>query len=101
MVFQDIDELEDDAIVHVLLERLGEQRIPRVKAIQDLLDSGAPISDIDLHYLTDIAEDFQQNMHYMEKHPELRKIMNQVVALYNEVSDQVVQNEAEAKPKTA
>lgn len=87
-------EREKKGVTQALLERLGEQRIPRVLAIRSRLDAGLPLHDLDLIYLTDITEDLQRNRHHIEDHVELTQIYHQVVALYHEVAAKALMNEA-------
>lgn len=87
------------AIKEVLLERLAEQRIPRLLDIKEMLNQGGTLSELDMEFLDEVSSDAGQNKHIFDEYPDIQEIYTRVVDLFDEITEKAMENEI--KPITA
>ena len=75
----------DDGVILALLERYKKQRLPRTLRLKEKVDSGGTLNDADIVFLDEVLNDARQNMHIVDKHPELEGLVAQAMQLYREI----------------
>ncbi|MEI8363809.1 MAG: hypothetical protein WCG35_11415 [Betaproteobacteria bacterium] len=86
-------QVNDKGILTVLAKRLVEQRLPRLERLKEQLDRGEVLTDYDLTFMKQVLEDAQANQALVDRHPEVQKIVGQIIHLYKEIMDKAFENE--------
>jgi hypothetical protein len=81
------------AIKEVLLERLAEQRIPRLLDIKEMLNLGGTLSGLDMVFLDEVLNDAGQNKHIFDENPDIQDLYTRAVDLYEEITGKALENE--------
>ena len=54
------------------------------------------LSEPDIQFLTQVIHDAQQSKRLIDKHPEWHKFCSEVIHLYNEITEQALNNEKQS-----
>ncbi len=90
---------KDAGIIHVLLNRLNEFRMPRLLKLKEQVDRGEPLSAIDLEFLKRALSEGGEARRLAMRHPEYQPVVDQMARLYNEVLTKGAENERNPRPK--
>lgn len=91
---------KDRGIIHVLLNRLNEFRMPRLLKLKEQVDRGEPLSALDLEFLKRALSEGGEARRLAMRHPEYQPIVDQMARLYNEVLTKGAENERNPRTKT-
>jgi hypothetical protein len=83
----------DQGVIQALLDRLNEQRLPRLLALQEKVNAGQALADEDLAFLHRVAEDAELAKPIIDRHPEVQALVTRVVSLYAEITAKALENE--------
>ena len=83
----------DEGVITVLLERFNKERLPRLLRLKEKVDAGEKLSETDIGFLQEIANDSKHTVPLGNKHPEYQDLMAKVIRLYHEISEQALKNE--------
>ena len=83
----------DTGLIEVLLERLEKQRLPRLLAINEKVDAGKPLDDMDLEFLESSILDARKAIPLIDRNPEYQQLAAQVMELYKEITDKALRIE--------
>jgi hypothetical protein len=84
---------KDDGVILALIERFEKQRLPRLKALKEKVDSGERLSDGDIEFLDTVIHDAQQSKALIDRHPEWQEFCATVVHLYESITEKAFDNE--------
>lgn len=84
---------DDRGVIQVLLDRLNEQRLPRLLALKDRVDAGEPLTSADLDFLQQVAEDAARVKPIIDRNPEYQALASRVLQLFADISDKALENE--------
>jgi hypothetical protein len=84
---------EDQGVIHTLLERFNEFRLPRLLRLKERVDAGEPLTDEDLEFLREAFEDAERAKPLFDRHPEYQDLGARVVRLYAEITAKALENE--------
>ena len=83
----------DIGLIEVLLERLEKQRLPRLLAMQEHVDAGESLDDMNLEFLEGSIADARKVIPLIDRHPEFQSLAIKVVELYKDISEKALQIE--------
>jgi hypothetical protein len=87
------DSVDDEGIIEVLLERMEKQRLPRLLALKEKVDSDELLDDLDLDFLEQAMLDAMKIAPLIDRHPEYQQLASQIVSIYKEISDKALKKE--------
>lgn len=80
-------------IIQSLVQEFEHHRLPRLLRLKDKVDSGEPISDVDIEFLCKEIKDAGLAMHMTVNFPEIQEFCFQMAHLYKEICDEALENE--------
>lgn len=80
-------------VITAIVERLENQRLPKLFAMKQKLDEGKPLDDTELDFLEKTMVNGREVMAMIDKHPEYQELATKVMALYKEIIDKALQLE--------
>ena len=88
-----IDSTGELGVIQALIVRFERQRLPRLLELKKKVSKGELLNETDIQFLTQVIHDAQQSKQLIDKHPEWHKFCSEVVHLYNEITEQALNNE--------
>jgi len=89
---------DDLGLIVTLLDRMRTQRLPRALDLKAKVDAGGTLDSFDIDYLHEVFTDANGLRPLWERHPELNNIAGQLIALYHDITERALANEAGATP---
>ena len=88
-----MNQLKDDGVIAVLLERFNVQRLPRVLQLKEKVDSGEKLNDFDIAFLEEVFKGASEIFPIADRHPEYQDLMAKAIRLHHEITEQALKNE--------
>lgn len=82
--------------IQAMLDRLNNERLPRVLEMKVRVDRGECLTEADISYFERIFADADHARTLVSHHHELDQLVSKLVALYGEVSQKALENEKKA-----
>ena len=86
----------DEGVIKALLDRFNQQRLPMLLSMQERVERGERLNDLDLAHLEEIADSARQISPMLPQHPEYQPLVGRVVSLYQEITSKALENERQA-----
>ena len=90
------DSSSELAVIYALIERFEKQRLPRLLEIKNRVDGGGVLTEIDIQFMFEIANDAQRSKRLIDRHPEWHSFCAEVIHLFEEVMEKALENEAKS-----
>jgi len=87
------DEAMDDGVIMALLDRFNKQRLPQLLELKERVARGEKLNDLDIAHLEDVLTSGGQARQILERHPEYKPLIAQVMTLYKEITNKALENE--------
>lgn len=84
---------EDAGILAVLMERGERQRLPRALALEEKMNRGELLSNLDIEFLEDVFDSFSENKALLDRHPEYQEMVARMAGIYARIMDKAAENE--------
>lgn len=81
------------AVIYALIERFEKQRLPRLLDIKNRVDRGGVLTESDIRFMLEIADDAQRSKRLIDRHPEWHRFCAEVIHLFEEVAEKALENE--------
>ena len=90
------DSSSERAVIYALIERFEKQRLPRLLEIKNRVDGGGLLTEIDIQFMFEIANDAQRSKRLIDRHPEWHSFCAEVIHLFEEVMEKALENETKS-----
>lgn len=87
------DSANEISVIYALIERFEKQRLPRLLEIKKRVDMGGILSELDIQFMYEIAQDTQRSKRLIDRHPEWHRFCAEVIHLFEEVAEKALENE--------
>jgi len=84
---------KDEGVITVLLQRLEQQRLPRLLDLKEKVGNGEVLNDFDIEYLSEVFADAEKVKPLIDRHPEYSDMVTKMVSLYKEITEKALENE--------
>jgi hypothetical protein len=91
------EESEDQGIIQVIVDRMEKQRLPIALELQEKVNRGDTLNDLDLEFLDNVLHDYQKIRAMLDKYPAWQPLAARMVNLYNEITTKALENEQNSK----
>jgi hypothetical protein len=91
------EESEDQGIIQVIVDRLEKQRLPIALELQEKVNRGETLNDLDLEFLDNVLNDSRKIRGMLEKYPVWQPLAARMTSLYNEITTKALENEQNSK----
>lgn len=79
-------------VIQATLEQFNKHELPRMLALLERVNRGETLSDLDLSFLQEVAEDSNRHRTAAD-HPELTELFSRAVDLFSEITEKALANE--------
>jgi hypothetical protein len=87
------EETEDQGIIQVVIDRLEKIRLPVALQLQDKVNRGETLNDLDLAFLDNVFQDTQKIRGMLDKYPAWQPLAARMLSLYSEITTKALENE--------
>jgi hypothetical protein len=91
------EESEDQGIIQVIVDRMEKQRLPIALELQEKVNRGDTLNDLDLEFLDNVLHDSQKIRAMLDKYPAWQPLAARMMGLYNEITTKALENEQNSK----
>ena len=87
------EETEDQGIIQVVIDRLEKIRLPVALQLQEKVNRGETLNELDLAFLDNVFQDTQKIKGMLDKYPVWQPLAARMIGLYNEITTKALENE--------
>ena len=91
------EESEDQGIIQVIVDRMEKQRLPIALELQEKVNRGDTLNDLDLEFLDNVLHDSQKIRAMLDKYPAWQPLAARMMSLYSEITTKALENEQNSK----
>jgi hypothetical protein len=84
---------KDLGVLAVLATRMTEERLPKALELQERINKGGLLNDLDLNFLEQIVKEAGELTPMMDRNPVARDIGARMLSLYREITEKALANE--------
>jgi hypothetical protein len=88
---------KETGTIAVLAKRMVEERLPKALALQERINKGGLLNDLDLAFLEEVVKDAAAIKPLLKDNQRLTEVAASMVRLYKEISDKALENEKAQK----
>jgi hypothetical protein len=87
------EETEDQGIIQAIVDRLEKIRLPMALQLQEKVNSGEKLNDLDLAFLDNVFNDSTKLKGMLDRHPTWQPLYARMISLYSEITTRALENE--------
>ena len=87
------EETADQGVIQAIVERMEKLRLPMALELQDKVNKGETLNDLDLEFLENVLRDSRRISGMLEKYPAWQPLAARMLGLYNEITTKALENE--------
>jgi len=91
------EEKTDQGIIQAIVDRLEKLRLPMALELQDKVNKGETLNDLDLEFLDNVLHDSQKVRAVLDKYPDWQPLAARMTSLYSEITTKALENEQNSK----
>ena len=87
------EETAEQGVIQAVVDRLEKLRLPMALQLQEKVNRGETLNDLDLAFLENVFNDSQKIKGMLDKHPAWQPLAARMISLYNEITTKALENE--------
>jgi len=87
------EETADQGVIQAIVDRLEKLRLPVALELQDKVNKGETLNDLDLEFLENVLHDSRKISGMLDKYPAWQPLAARMMSLYNEITTKALENE--------
>ena len=87
------EETADQGVIQAIVERMEKLRLPVALELQDKVNKGETLNDLDLEFLENVLRDSQKIRGMLDKYPAWQPLAARMMSLYSEITTKALENE--------
>lgn len=87
------EETTDQGIIQAIVDRMEKLRLPVALELQDKVNRGETLNDLDLEFLDNVLHDSQKIRGVLDKYPAWQPLAARMMSLYSEITTKALENE--------
>lgn len=87
------DETADQGIIQAVVDRLEKIRLPTALQLQEKVNRGEKLNELDLAFLDNVFQDAQKIGGMLDKYPAWQPLAARMISLYHEITQKALENE--------
>lgn len=87
------EETVDQGVIQAIVDRLEKLRLPIALELQDKVNKGETLNDLDLEFLENVLHDSRKIGGMLDKYPAWQPLAARMMSLYNEITTKALENE--------
>jgi hypothetical protein len=94
------EDAADQGIIQAVVDRLEKLRLPMALELQEKVNRGETLNDLDLAFLENVLNDSRKIGGMLDKYPAWQPLAARMMSLYNEITTKALENEQGSRGDT-